>query len=124
VSRAADSFSSGHTKSFPLTINAGSPASGYAYDFTSATDYSGTVIYRETGGTRGCSFTVVASYNSGTGKWTFTFSSSPQGGIAASSCNLTASRDVNTGSFNAFPVISGFYRSRQAPRRNRMRPKS
>jgi len=108
VDYATDSFDPSYVKSFPATVNPSIPASGYAYDFSSATVYSGTVMYLERGGARGCTFTVVASYNSGTAKWLFTFSSSPQGGLAASACSLTAARDVNTGSFTAYPVISGF----------------
>ncbi|MCA6295570.1 MAG: hypothetical protein IM663_14535 [Phenylobacterium sp.] len=57
----------------------------------------------------GCSFTTVVTYNRATRKYMFTFSSAVQGGPSSpATCSITASRDVNTGRFTAYPVIGGF----------------
>lgn len=85
------------------------PRGAYAYAPASATVYSGTIIYQEPVNRYGCSFTTVITYSSVTGKYSFSFSGSPQGGAGTPAvCNITASRDANTGSFTAYPVISGF----------------
>jgi hypothetical protein len=42
-------------------------------------------------------------------KYTFSFSSAKQGGsLSTATCSITASRNVNTGEFTAYPVIGGF----------------
>lgn len=110
LDRIAESFSSRYWKDIPLSIPARRSTTARAEARNGETVFVGTFMYRElVGQTRGCSFTTVVTYNRATRKYMFTFSSAVQGGPSSpATCSITASRDVNTGRFTAYPVIGGF----------------
>ncbi len=108
VDLAADSHPSRYSKR-PVSVI---PALGSGSFRVVAPDtervFSGTLIYLENTTKFGCSFTTVITYNSRTMKYTFSFSSAKQGGsLSTATCSITASRNVNTGEFTAYPVIGG-----------------
>ncbi|MCA3752269.1 MAG: hypothetical protein INF04_12800 [Phenylobacterium sp.] len=109
VDLVADSHPSRYSKKFPTTISALGSGAGRARATNTDRVFSGTVIYLENISKFGCSFTTVITYNSRTMKYTFSFSSAKQGGsLSTATCSITASRNVNTGEFTAYPVIGGF----------------
>lgn len=111
VDNTADSFSSSsYIKKFASDISPRSTSTNnYAYQRTDGNVFVGTTIWQNKDSKFGCSFTTVITYSSYTGKYTFSFSSAKQGGAASTAtCSITASRDVYSGSFTAYPVIGGF----------------
>ncbi|MCA6278089.1 MAG: hypothetical protein IM662_10100 [Phenylobacterium sp.] len=110
LNRTAESFSSSYRKNIPLSIPARSSTTARAEAQYGETVFVGTFMYqRQNASGPGCSFTTVVTYNRATRKYMFTFSSAVQGGPSSpATCSITASRDVNTGRFTAYPVIGGF----------------
>lgn len=107
VNLTANSFS---ITSTPLTtpIPAGSSGTGTVqaggYGFT----WGGTVIYTNDVGV-GCSFTSYSFYSSSTGRYTFSFTSTPQGGPGTPAvCGHTADRSPNSGNWTSYLTMSGF----------------
>lgn len=111
VDNTADSFSaSSYNKKFAYYISARSTSSNnYAYQRTDGNVFVGTTMWQNKDSKYGCSFTTVITYSSYTGRYTFSFSSAKLGGAASTAtCSITASRNVYSGSFTAYPVIGGF----------------
>jgi hypothetical protein len=104
-----NSYPASYSQRFPPKILARSSASAYANMYSSDSSYFGSTTWTDSKSKQGCQFVTSVYYSSYTGKYSFTFTAVKQGPATGKiTCSITASRNVNTGDFTAYPVIGGF----------------
>lgn len=109
LDRTWNSYPASYKQFFPTKLLARSSASAYANMLTSDSSYFGSTTWTDSKSTQGCQFVTSVYYSSYTGKYSFTFTAVKQGPATGTiTCSITASRNVNTGEFTAYPVIGGF----------------
>jgi hypothetical protein len=105
-----ESYTQAYSRNFQPNIPAKTVSSAnWAYAAPGTLSFIGSTVWQDASRQNGCQFITLVSYSSYTGRYSFTFTATKQGGAKNKAvCTITAARNSSTGEFTAYPVIGGF----------------